>query len=60
MTTVQLAIFKECVPVVKYILGEHKVMNQQRQLKLVDPRLILINNYDPEDETLTLRLAIDR
>jgi len=36
-------------------------MNQQkRELKTVDPRIIMINHYDQEDETLTLRLAIQK
>ncbi len=41
-------------------MSEHKILNQQRQFKTVDPRIILVNNYDLEDETLTLRIAISQ
>ena len=33
-------------------------MTSSRQTKLVDPRMILNNSFSEEDETLTLRLAI--
>jgi hypothetical protein len=46
-------------PLIKYILKEHQVITSSRQTKLVDPRIILNNSYAEEDETLTLRLAIN-
>ena len=41
----------------KYILSEHKTLNVQRELRTIDPRIILVNHFDNDDETLTLRLA---
>jgi hypothetical protein len=42
----------------KYIIHEHKFYHHSlRQLRNLDPRIIL-HNADSDDETLTVRLAI--
>jgi len=42
---------------VRYILEEHKIVTATKLTRNVDPRIILLNTIDPQDETLTLRLA---
>ena len=56
----QLAIYnqKSMFPFVRYLLKEHQTITSSRQSKLVDPRIILSNSFSEEDETLTLRLAL--
>jgi hypothetical protein len=56
-TLLQLAARFNCFNLVKYILSEHKILNVQRELRTIDPRIILVNHFDNDDETLTLRLA---
>lgn len=41
----------------RYILEEHKIVTATKLTRSVDPRIILLNTIDPQDETLTLRLA---
>lgn len=44
---------------VKYIMIENKTYTSNtKELKKIDPRIILLNHIDETDETLTLRLAI--
>lgn len=56
MNILQLAILFDFEKFVRYVLEEHKVLSNTRQPKNVDPRIILA---DEEDETFSLRLAID-
>jgi hypothetical protein len=37
---------------------EHKTFNYEKKAKNIDPRIILFNQNDESDDTLTLRLAI--
>jgi hypothetical protein len=43
---------------VDYILEEHKIISASRQAVKVNPRILIHNCLDENDETLTMRLAI--
>jgi hypothetical protein len=55
----QLATIYQFYNVVNYILSEHKVIASNRQLTNVDPRIILANRENEDDETQTVRLSIE-
>jgi hypothetical protein len=46
------------IGLVRYILKEHQILTSSKQIRFIDPRIILLNNYDEYDETFTLRLAL--
>jgi hypothetical protein len=54
----QLAILGDHLDLVKYILIEHKTFSNAKQPRTIDPTIILLNQHDEHDDTLTLRLAI--
>lgn len=54
----QLAILGDHFDLVKYILVEHKTFSNTKQPRTIDPAVILFNQHDESDDTLTLRLAI--
>jgi hypothetical protein len=58
LNVLQIATARSSFSLVRYILEEHKTFNHQKQFKYIDPRFILNNQYQPSDETLTIRLAI--
>jgi hypothetical protein len=56
----QLAIDSQLEDVVKFILYDYKFLGTNKQWRKVDPRILLENRYNRDDETLTLRIAIQR
>lgn len=59
LTLIQYAIYNRCRSFVFYLLDEYKVLSHARQLKNIDPRVVVVNIDDPADGTLTYRLALD-
>jgi hypothetical protein len=59
LNVLQMAVINKFYTVVNYILSEHRIIASNRQLVGVDPRIILANRENEDDETLTLRLAIE-
>ena len=60
LNLVQLAVYYECENLVRYILKEHKYSYPAtRQLKSLDPRIILAPIFkDDNDELSLVKLAI--
>lgn len=58
LNLLQLAAINGHYELVRYILLEHKIFSNMKQTRSLDPRAILINHYQEDDEALTLRLAI--
>ena len=54
----QLACLGGHYDLVKYIMLEHKIFSNSRQTRAIDPRIILLNNDMEDDESLTLRFAV--
>lgn len=57
LNILQLAVLNKQTELARYILKENMVLTSTRQLKPTLSRVILLNNDDENDETLTLRLA---
>jgi len=58
LSILQLAVMSGSLDTVKFILEEFRITLQARLTRKVNPRIILTNFMDEEDESLTLRLAI--
>lgn len=41
-------------------MKEHQILTSSKQIRVIDPRIILLNSSDESDETFTLRLALNR
>lgn len=51
LTILQLALYNRCFKLFNYMLKDYS--------KKLDPRILLVNNAQPADTTLTLRLAVE-
>mmetsp|Transcript_12759 Transcript_12759/g.12644 ORF Transcript_12759/g.12644 Transcript_12759/m.12644 type:complete len:147 (-) Transcript_12759:1077-1517(-) len=60
LNLLQLAIQKGFAKLVRYILHEHKILTPAKEQRPCDSRFILLNQVNQEDESFTLRLAIDQ
>lgn len=58
LNILQIAVASGHIDLVKYILFEHRIFSNTRQTRTMDPRIILLNHDNEDDESLTLRLAI--
>lgn len=59
LNILQLAILGDHADLVKYILVEHKTFSNTKQPKNIDPRIILFNQVQEDDELFTVRLSIE-
>jgi len=58
LNILQLAIMNGQVELAKYLLFEHKIFSNTRQTRNLDPRIIILNHDNEDDESFTLRLAV--